>query len=59
MALPGPSGKFCASAAPAAMERSEKQAASNAACVMEKPYSLRKYCGIHTDSAVKPPNTIE
>src|SRR6185437_5802987 len=38
---------------------SEKHAAKSAALAMLKPYSWTKYCGIHTESAVKPPNTIE
>src|SRR5262249_32109516 len=37
----------------------EKHAASSEACAMLSPYSLTKYCGIQTDSAVKPPKTIE
>src|SRR5262247_3181521 len=37
----------------------EKHAASNEACARLKSYSCTKYCGIHTDSAVNPPKTIE
>src|SRR5271166_6403684 len=38
---------------------SEKHAASRAAWAIGKWYSLTKYCGIQTESAMKPPATTE
>src|ERR1700754_1214316 len=37
----------------------EKPAANADAMTSDMPYSAFRYCGIHSDSAVKPPNVIE